>query len=37
MPKLEVRRLRRITWSIVSKAALRSRERSRVASSLSAA
>jgi len=35
MPKLEVRRLRRITWSMVSKTALRSRERSRVASPLS--
>jgi len=35
MPKPEVRRLIRITWSMVSKAALRSRERSRVASPLS--
>jgi len=34
-PKLEVRRLRRITWSLVSKAALRSRDRRRVASPLS--
>jgi len=27
MPKLEVRRLRRMVWSIVSNAALRSREK----------
>jgi len=29
MPKLEVRRLRRMVWSIVSNAALRSKERER--------
>jgi len=32
MPKLEVRRLRRMVWSVVSNATLRSRERRGVAS-----
>jgi len=36
MPKLEVRLLKRMVWSIMSNAALRSKER-RVASPLSAA